>query len=296
MVYGIDDQSCDQLGTCDDEGTDVSCCHSSTVQGGSDFPMGRSESGTDAYSMGQADELPEHVVTVASFELDTFEVTVGRFRNFVEAYDGTMPSDGDGVHPLISGTGWDSAWNTQMPATKADLIDDITCDATLQTWTDTPGANENQPINCIDWYLAFAFCIWDGGRLPTEAEWEYAAAGGSENRLFPWGQTFPDATYANYSAGANDSHVDVGSTPLGKARFGQHDMAGSMWEWVFDTYSSLWYGGGGSTCDNCANLTGAYRVNRGGGYTSNVPAIRPATRSYDDPKSNIRRHGIRCAK
>jgi len=295
MVYGVNDQSCDQLGMCNVDGTDVDCCAAGSVPGG-DVPMGRSETGTDAYSFGDADELPEHTATVAAFELDTFEVTVGRFRKFVQAYDGTLPAVGDGAHPLNAGTGWDSSWDAQMPTTRAELITDIKCDANLQTWTDSPGSNENQPINCVNWYEAFAFCIWDGSRLPTEAEFEYAAAAGADNRLFPWGSTFPDATYANYSAGAADSHVDVGSTPLGMGLYGQHDLSGSVWEWVFDTYSSLWYGGAGNTCDNCVNLSGSYRVNRGGGYTSNVPAIRPAKRSYDDPLANIRRHGMRCAR
>ncbi|WP_438023210.1 formylglycine-generating enzyme family protein [Sorangium sp. So ce233] len=62
------------------------------------------------------------------------------------------------------------------------------------------GENEARPIRCVSWSVAFAFCAWDGGRLPTEAEWNHASAGGSEQREYPWGNAFPNSTYAVYDA------------------------------------------------------------------------------------------------
>jgi hypothetical protein len=70
------------------------------------------------------------------------------------------------------------------------------------TWTDTVGPNENLPMNCVPWYKAFAFCVWDGGRLPTEAEWNYAATGGNEQRKYPWGSTAPDDALAVFNCQA----------------------------------------------------------------------------------------------
>jgi hypothetical protein len=89
----------------------VDCCESPVVPGGT-FPMGRSVGGSDACPpgldiCGGTNEQPEHPVTVSSFALDTFEVTVGRWRTFVNAYTGKPPAAGAGAHPLIGGSGWD---------------------------------------------------------------------------------------------------------------------------------------------------------------------------------------------
>ena len=59
------------------------------------------------------------------------------------------------------------------------------------TWTNTASTQENLPINCVNWWESYAFCIWDGGFLPSESEWEYAAAGGSQQREYPWGSAAP---------------------------------------------------------------------------------------------------------
>ena len=153
------------------------CCSSPLVAGGT-FRLGDG-SGPSA--------------TLSAFHLDRFEITVGRFRRFLQGYDawrsGGHPAAGDGAHLKIPGSGWDATWNSSLAAratSAATLQAALKCDAKGQTWTDAPGENENRPINCINWFEAFAFCAWDGGRLPTEAEFNYAQAGGSEQRHFPW--------------------------------------------------------------------------------------------------------------
>src|SRR5208337_5658772 len=91
-------------------------------------------------------------------------------------------------------SGWQAAWESYVTPTNASLA------CTGMTWTSAPGTQETLPINCVNWYAAYAFCIWDGGFLPREAEWEYAAAGGSEQREYPWGSAAPGTTnqYAIY--------------------------------------------------------------------------------------------------
>jgi formylglycine-generating enzyme required for sulfatase activity len=285
---------------------DESCCTTLTVSGGS-FPMGRSETGTDAY-LGVASEQPEHTVTVSSFTLDKYEVTVGRFRGFVDAYPLSRPAVEAGAHPRIAGTGWQSAWDVNLPADKSALSAFLKCDATYQTWTDSAGSNENLPINCLTWYEAFAFCAWDEGRLPTEAEWEYVAAGGNDNGLYPWGGAAPDATLAVFNCcgdgtcGTTDcTFADIlaaGATLAGDAqRFGHADLAGSMFEWVFDWHDAGWYANPAATGTDVANLTAtSSRVIRGGSFKSPAQALRAAFRGLSDPRARTEEQGLRCAR
>jgi formylglycine-generating enzyme required for sulfatase activity len=235
--------------------------------------------------------------TVADFYLDKYEITVGRFRQFVNAGMGTQaspPAPGAGAHPLIAGSGWDSTWNTNLAAAKASLKTDLKC-SFPQNWTDTPGGNESQPQNCLDWYTAFAFCAWDGGRLATEAEWNYAAAGGSEQRAYPWSNpptsTTIDASYAVY---ASISTQNVGSTSSkGDGKWGQSDLAGNVCEWTLDWYASPYQ----TPCNNCANLvTASFRVARGHGFVHNGIDLRSALRFYSGPDDHDYYIGARCAR
>jgi formylglycine-generating enzyme required for sulfatase activity len=257
--------------------------------------MGRSEDGTDADSLGSVDEQPEHDATVADFYLDAFEVTVGRFRRFVDQYDGTPPSDGSAAHPLIASSGWQASWNPSLPVSQADLVSRVSCASNQQTWTDTVRGNETYPMNCIDWYVASAFCAWDEARLPTEAEWEYAAAGGNENRLYAWGSSPLDATLANSSLSDGSPRTDVGSHPAGVGRWNQRDLCGSLWEWTLDGYSDTWYANG--PCVNCAQLGDvSYRAYRGGSFSNNGPLLRVAKRGSEPSGYFSAYLGIRCAR
>jgi formylglycine-generating enzyme required for sulfatase activity len=294
--------SCGGLGDCAGD----SCCRSLWIPPGS-FPMGRSSSDTDACPSGMtcaSNEQPEHIAAVAGFYLDKYEVTVGRFRKFVEQFDGTPPPDGAAAHPLIAGSGWQSAWNTILAQSQASLLSGIKCNATFQTWRDTPSGTEDLPINCVNWYEAFAFCAWDGGRLPTEAEWEYAAAGGGENRLYPWGSAVPDNTLAAFACLADGTSgcvfadiVTVGSLSAGAGLWGQRDLEGNVAEWMLDWYDPVWYAGSGSLCNNCANLDSTSgRVLRGTDFADGFPIQRVARRMGYTPSERIQGTGIRCAR
>jgi formylglycine-generating enzyme required for sulfatase activity len=246
-------------------------------------------------------EVPEHDATVSGFSLDTYEVTAGRFRRFVAGYPANKPAAGEGAHPHIPGSGWQSAWDASLATDQAALIAELKCESKLQTWTDVAGANENKPINCVNWRTAFAFCAWEGGRLPTEAEWEYAAAGGSENRVVPWGDTAPDQTLANYGCLAGtgstcsaDALHTVGSTPLGASRWGQQDLAGSLREWTRDTtltaYSS-------ASIVDYANLAWNDDVmTRGGSFEDSAARLRAVARA-SDAGTGLKAYyvGVRCA-
>ncbi len=276
----------------------ASCCGRALVVGGV-FRMGRSLSGSDAFPDGFDDELPEHEVTVSDFELDRFEVTVGRMRRFVDTYSGTPPAAGAGAHPRIAGTGWKSSWNQELPASREALLSQLNALAPYCTWTDAPAGNETRAINCVSWYVAFAFCLWDGGRLPTEAEWEYAAAGGAENRLYPWGAEAADASRANFGGLDANLGIAVGSSPAGRGRWGHDDLAGNMWEWVYDAYAATWYSLGGATCMDCANTADAEQRSsyRGGAWTNGSgDRLRSAIRSSFRRRNTNNNLGFRCAR
>jgi formylglycine-generating enzyme required for sulfatase activity len=217
------------------------------------------------------------VATIANFNLDSFEVTVGRFRKFVATGLGVRsnpPVAGSGASPNVPGSGWNKAWNDMLPATTSDLTYDLTCDgdsSALATWTSSSANNESLPINCVSWFEAFAFCVWDGGRLPTSAEWNYAAAGGTDQRLYPWSSPASSATispdYAAYDCtghGGSAKHDDAGDllcnihdilpvgskSPKGDGMWGQSDLAGNVYEWVLDGFTE----GYPLPCDDCAEL------------------------------------------
>jgi formylglycine-generating enzyme required for sulfatase activity len=278
----------------------VSCCDAKLVPASTAgaLPMGRSVSGADTCpgwdatycaATGQ-NELPEHAATLSDFKLDTFEVTLGRFRAFVAAYPGSKPAAGAGAHPKLgAASGWSASW--PLPDTQPALIAATNCAGT--TWTDSAGADENKPMNCVDWFTAFAFCAWDGGRLPTEAEWEYAAAGGSENRLLPWGgSTLPDCAHAN-SLNCGGAPMTVGSLAPGAARWGHHDLAGNVWEWTLDEFLDY----ASAPCVDCASTTfGLNRVWRGGNFKFAASWLRAAYRGADSPSRRVDVLGFRCAR
>jgi formylglycine-generating enzyme len=271
-------------------GGDQSCCASSVVPGGTFYR------GYDvAFDAAFADM--SNPATVGAFRLDTYEVTVGRFRAFVDAGRGVQsapPAAGDGTNPRVANSGWVSGWNTLLPVDRAELTSDSLCN-TFATWTDAPGANESLPMNCVNWYVAAAFCAWDGGFLPTQAEWNFAASGGDEQRAYAWsapaGDTTIDCTRANYDVcGAGTDRA--GSLTSGNGRWGHADLGGNVWEWVLDV--SVPYP---NPCDDCAALEGSSsRVVRGGSFVSIISNVRSAFRYEYFATSHTDNVGIRCAR
>jgi formylglycine-generating enzyme required for sulfatase activity len=297
-----------------------SCCTSSLVAGGR---YNRTYDPADGgASDGSADVAPgADPASIGDFRLDKYDVTVGRFRQFVKAAlagDGGVgwrPAEGAGKHGHLAGglglvdvgadagvaheQGWSSADDGNVAPTDANLT---SCGA-ASMWTPTPGAREDRPINCVTWSEAYAFCIWDGGFLPSEAEWEYAAAGGASQLGFPWGATDPGTSnqYAiydcHYPPGSQDcptaaNIAPVGTATLGAGRWGQLDLAGNQSQWNLD-----WYAPYVTPCADCARLTGgSSRVLRGGGYGDRVANLRPTYRDANNPTLRNDFIGVRCAR
>jgi sulfatase modifying factor 1 len=297
--------SCSDLpATCGPNGN-TSCCDSPLV------PAGMFKRSYDVAVDGLFSD-PSSPATVSSFRLDRYVITVGRFRQFVEMAGGTQsnpPAAGSGAHPKISGSGWDPSWNASLVVDALALRAALACNV-LQTWTDMPAGNENRPMNCINWYEAMAFCIWDGGFLPTEAEWNYVATGGDEQRAYPWstpaGSTTIDNSHASYNDGTDcvgdglpgcmqTDLVPVGSKPAGDGRWGQADLAGNVFEWTLDYYATPY----AVPCDDCANLAGVDRIARGGAFSYPASCVRTASRFCNmphPPTNRVEVVGARCAR
>ena len=298
--------SCTQLAkTC---GGSDDCCNSPLVPHGTYYRSydvaGDTESGTAV-----------NAATVGDFRLDKYEVTVGRFRKFIEAGMGTQaspPLAGSGQHAAIPGSGWQASWDTSLVSDHAALLGALKCDtAAYNTWTDTPGALEDRPINCVTWYEAMAFCIWDGGYLPTEAEWNYAAAGGDQQRAYPWSVPASslalDASHAAFYDGSNcggssappcPGVIDVGSLPMGDGRFGQSDLAGNVSEPVLDLLNGVGDPAYLNPCVDCALIKNKddYHRERGGDARNVRLFLRTAHRGFVGPTDRARNVGIRCAR
>ncbi len=290
------------------------CARSAKVAGG-------------AFHRGEDSSYP---ASIHEYRLDNFEVTVGRFRAFLDAWiGGWRPTPGSGRHAHLRGgaglstttggneTGWDATWtayvgapsvNSVVPTgagatTQPEWASSLTCSGLFSTWTGTRGPGENRPQTCLSRYDAYAFCIWDGGFLPSEAEWEYAAAGGSEERIYPWGTNGPAANaflaaYGCYYSGTGTcssvtSIAPVGAIARGAAKWGHSDLAGNVWEWNSDWYQTPY----AARCDDCTNAAvDSFRVTRGGSFDSRASSLLSAGRSGSGPAFRAATIGGRCAR
>jgi formylglycine-generating enzyme required for sulfatase activity len=317
------------MNTCPAGTGSESCCASLEVVGNEGADAGvfyRTYTNNGAGPTGEKDPA-----TVSSFSLDKYLVTVGRFRQFVTAWNngsGWMPSEGSGKHTHLNGgqglvsagttsadggavyeTGWDAKnWNntTCINPTDQNLDSCPYHSVQLSSWTSTQGTQENLPINCVTWYEAYAFCIWDGGFLPSEAEWAYAAAGGSQQREYAWGSTDPGANsqYAIYNCyypngSANCTAVTaiapVGTASLGVGLWKQLDLGGDEEEWTLDWYQSSYV----DPCTDCAYLapTPSGQVARSGHFGASQPELFASFRGWQwAPTTRGNDLGFRCAR
>lgn len=229
------------------------------------------------------DEKPVHQVCLDDFYMDTHEVTVQEYRVFAD--DEELAPDG-----CLSWNG--EKWNFSRK----------------RSWDDTGfEQTESQPVACINWYRADQYCKWAGKRLPTEAEWEYAARGGGRKLKYCWGYGQPSANISDESFGKkfagrpiwkgyDDGFVHtapVGSFKANKA--GLYDMTGNVWEWVADWYSEIYYGNSPKKNPQGPEK-GMARILRGGSWFDNPAELRLSDRSWNSPHVRNYYNGFRCAK
>ena len=237
---------------------------------GGEFQMGSND--------GEDDEKPVYTVYVDAFYMDKYEVTNAAYKKFLDA----------------------------NPAWQKGRIDSRFHDGNyLEFWNGNnyPQGKANHPVLWVSWYAAMAYAEWANKRLPTEAEWEYAARGGLKGKKYPNGNTLT-AQNTNFNSNVGDT------TPVGKYTangYGLYDMAGNVWEWCLDAYGSDFYStssrnnplsGANSIQQLLDNYTGVNsdRVLRGGSWNALAHIVRAAYRGSHMPSCTHSDVGFRCAR
>ncbi|MFK3678445.1 formylglycine-generating enzyme family protein [Microbacterium sp. NPDC090218] len=271
-----------------------------------DVPAGTFAMG-DAFDEGYpADgERPVHEVEVTGFRIDATPVTVARFARFVEA---------TGYVTVAERLGGSAVFHAFIAAGETILG----CSAAAPWWSEVAGADWRQPsgprsreaegdhpVTHIAFSDAVSYCLWAGRRLPTEAEWEYAARGGLTSARYAWGDDLtPGGEHrCNIWQGRfplRDEGEDgfVGTSPVGSFAangYGLHDVAGNVWEWCQDWFAVDYYARSAAR-DPLGPDTGEYRVMRGGSHlchASYCNRYRVSARSASAPESTSGNLGFR---
>jgi len=301
------------------------------------IPAGRFMMGGDN-DQARSDEFPKHPVQLEGFFIDETEVTNAQFSKFVDATGYITTAEKD--------VNWDDL-KKQLPPNTPEPDSEMLKAASLvfvqtnevvslndysQWWEWKHGANwrhphgpnssiegkENMPVVQVSWEDANAYCKWAGKRLPTEAEWEYAARGGLINNIYSWGNAPVDSGifHCNYWQGSfpnqNDttdhyySAAPVKSYPPNA--FGLYDMSGNVWEWCSDLYNNSYYQNcvkqkittnpkGPETSYDPDEPLVSKRVMRGGSFLCNesyCSGYRNASRMKSSPDTGMEHVGFRC--
>ena len=264
------------------------------IQGGT-FQMGSND--------GEDDEQPVHSVTLSSFYLGKYEITVSQFMQFINETGYQTDADKDGGGYIWSGSEWKKSSGVNW---KCDAEGNIRSQSEY-----------NHPVIQISWNDATEYCNWlsrktgKSYRLPTEAEWEFAAGNGSKHTKYSWGNGEPfgknggnvaDETakrkfgLSNIWSGYDDGFAST--SPVGSFNpneLGLYDMTGNVYEWCSDWYGSDYYKSSISSNPK-GPMAGSNRVKRGGSW-SYLPAFqRVASRDYSSQSNNLYMHGFRIAR
>lgn len=286
------------------------------ARGGSTAPADLVELEGGAFAMGSEPpydypgdgEGPVHDVVVGPFRIDRCAVSNERFAAFVEdtghvtdaerwgwsfVFGGHLPPDFPDTRAVADAPWWrqvHGAWWRRPEGPQSDLE-----------------GRGDHPVVHVSHNDALAYCAWVGARLPTEAEWELAARGGLEGRVFPWGDELEpggehrmNVWQGEFPARNTGADGHLGTAPVDaypENGYGLHNMTGNVWEWTADWFDPAWYGSSPAE-DPAGPATGERRVTRGGSYlchASYCRRYRVAARGSNAPDDATGNIGFRIA-
>ncbi|MCF7913268.1 MAG: SUMF1/EgtB/PvdO family nonheme iron enzyme [Candidatus Cloacimonetes bacterium] len=226
------------------------------VAGGT-FQMGSSD--------GEDDEKPVHSVTVSDFYIGKYEVTVAEFKEFIDATSYKTDAEKNGYSWI-----YDGGWKKKNGVTWEDDVNG----------KERSRSDYSHPVIHVSWNDATSYCEWAGGRLPTEAEWEYAARGGNKSKGYKYSGSNDIGSVAWYSKNSDNKTHSAGGKQANE--LGIYDMSGNVWEWCWD-----WKGDYSSSAQTNpkGSTSGSRRVGRGGSWDSGASGCRVADRAYFSPGS-----------
>ncbi|MEI7812763.1 MAG: formylglycine-generating enzyme family protein [Ignavibacteria bacterium] len=237
------------------------------VEGGA-FMMGNEN--------GYEDEKPVHKVEVSSFYMDKYEVTAGEFEKFINATGYKTDAEKGGWSYVRNSSGWKGKERVNWR-----------CGADGKPRSES---GKDHPVIHVSWNDASAYAKWSNKRLPTEAEWEYAARGGNKSRGYKYSGSDEIEKVAWYEKNSGNKTHRVGTKEPNE--LGIHDMTGNVWEWCSDWYDYYYYSR--SKEKNPAGpKSGEYCVLRGGSW--NDYDCRAAYRYLELPDGGFDNIGFRCA-
>lgn len=241
------------------------------------IPAGEFEMGSIS---GESDEKPAHTVYLDAFYIDKYEVTNEQYRKFVRATGYKEPTG----YKLMN-----EQWKSGF-----------------KPWSEHNFGGDKNPVVCVTWEDANAYCKWAGKRLPTEAEWEKSARGKLEGKIYVWGDNFPplknagnfddeNAVDKDVITGYNDGYAFT--APVGRFTpngYGLFDMAGNVWEWVADWYSKDYYLNSPKSNPMGPN-SGEYHILRGGAWDYSLGRLLRVSVRASSPSVSTWNLGFRCA-
>lgn len=239
------------------------------VEGGT-FKMGQPDPNIGGNNWSN-DEQPVHDVTLSSFYMDIYEVTNEQFCKFIN--ENGNKTEGDGK--------WIDVGDEDCKIVKKD-----------DKFILVPGY-EKHPVLELSWYGAQAYAKWVGKRLPTEAEWEYAARGGNKSQSYKFAGSNSSDEVAWFSGNSNNDTHQVGTKNPNE--LGIYDMSGNVWEWCIDWFQEDYYKRSAKTNPQGPE-SGKYRVLRGGAWVSIEQQIKTTSRDFGFRNDAFNLNGFRCVK